>query len=109
MHLSLRLKLNEIFISHTIGAFYQRHSKIGLLNIKGTYYVGLIMGVFHWPLLLKKKILIFFCSIDKSVSNMSTVTDRMTFGIFGSFHCCDGKLYSEYSVVSDVAIYLYSI
>ena len=70
------------------------------------------MGVFHWPLLLPIDIffvLIVFYSIGKIISNTSTVTDLVTFGIFGSFQWCDGELYSDYLVVSEEASYLYLI
>ena len=50
-----------------------------------------------------------FYYIGKNVSNWSTVSDRVTFGIFCSFHSSDGGRHSKYSLVSDVANYLYSL
>ena len=68
------------------------------------------MGVFNWSLLLNIfSDLNVLLSIGKSVSNKSMLTDRVTFGTFGSFHLCYIERHSEYLVVSDAANFFNSI
>ena len=54
-------------------------------------------------------VLISFYSIGKFVRNMSTLTDKITFGLLGSFYTCDKEYNAEHSILFDEADYLYSI
>ena len=54
-------------------------------------------------------VLISFYSIGKFVSNKSTLTDRMTCGLLGSFYTCNKETHSDSLVLYDDVNYLYSI